>query len=706
MTDRALRSLAEKVGLAPSWTDFTNHSHDVSPHALRQILASLGFACDSDAQIADSLARAAHEQAAASASSLISVTAGKPLKLPASLTRPGVAALAFDDDGEDRVDVPLEDGGDGFLHGPAIDRLGYHQLFLHDRIVTLAVAPRRCFTVEDAAPGEKAWGLAAQIYALRRQGDGGIGDFSAVEALSQAAARRGADALALSPTHALFAADVNHYSPYSPSTRLFRNPLHADLTATFDPARIAAAIERTGLAAEMNALEALELIDWPQAARARHHLLRALFDSFRDHELASPSPNRLREDFRAYCREAGEALADHARFEALHGDYFQLDMHRWHWRTWLAAHQDPRGPAVIDFALQHMVEVQFHTFLQWIADRSQAACQASCKAAGACGGGMRVGLIGDLAVGMNSGGSHAWSRQEEMLHGLAIGAPPDALAPKGQNWGLTTFSPQGLRATAFRSYIATLRAMFRHSGGIRIDHAMGLSRLWLVPEGCEASEGAYLTYPFEDLVRLTALESHRSRAIVIGEDLGTVPHGFRERLADAGIYGMRVLQFERHGEAFDPPDWYPKSAVAMTSTHDLPTMAGWWSGRDLAVREDLHQFGAGQTLESETRARDDARPMLLSALETAGAADPGLTPTAFKPADIASAAAHFLALTPARLSLLPIEDAVGQIEQPNLPGTTTEHPNWRRRYKNTAQHMLSSQVACAALDGFAKHKKA
>ena len=692
--------------MAPSWTDYTDRSHDVSPPALRRILSALGFACESDAQIADSLARAVQEQTAASASSLMTVTAGSALKLPLGLTRPGVAALAFGDDGEDRVDVPLEDGGDGFLHGPVLDRPGYHQLFLHDRIVTLAVAPRRCFTVEDAAPGEKAWGLAAQVYALRRQGDGGIGDFSAVEALSQAAARRGADALALSPTHALFAADINHYSPYSPSSRLFRNPLHADLTATFDPARIAAAIGRMGLAAEMNALETLDLIDWPRATRARQQLLRALFDDFRDHELASPSPNRLREDFRTYCRQAGDALADHARFEALHGDYFHLDIHRWHWRTWLPAHQDPRSPAVVDFALQHAVEVQYHTFLQWIADRSQASCQASCKAScnAAAAQGMRIGLIGDLAVGMNSGGSHAWSRQEEMLHGLAIGAPPDALAPRGQNWGLTTFSPQGLRATAFRSYIATLRAMFRHSGGIRIDHAMGLSRLWLVPEGHEASEGAYLAYPFDDMVRLTALESHRSRAIVIGEDLGTVPHGFRERLADAGIYGMRVLQFERHGEAFNPPDWYPPSAVAMTSTHDIPTMAGWWSGRDLAVREDLHQFGAGQTFESETQARNAARPMLLSALEQAGSVEAGLSPAVFKPANIASAAANFLARTPARLSLLPVEDAIGQIEQPNLPGTTIEHPNWRRRYESTAQHMLSSDGARAALEGFPRRK--
>lgn len=699
MTDQALRSLAERVGLAPSWADYTDRSHDVSPPALRRILASLGFACDSDVQIADSLARAAHEQNSASSSSLITVTAGTPLKLPRNLTSPGVAALVFDD-GEGRMDVLLEDGGDEFLHGPAIDRLGYHQLFLHDRIVALAVAPRRCFTVEDAAPGENAWGLSAQIYALRRQGDGGIGDFGAVESLSRAAAQRGADALALSPTHALFAADVNHYSPYSPSTRLFRNPLHADLAATFDPARIAAAIERTGLAAEMTALESLELIDWARAARVRQQLLRALFDSFRDHEMASPSPNCLREDFRAYCRGAGEALADHARFEALHSEYFHLDMHRWHWRTWLDAHQDPRGPAVIDFALQHAVEVQFHTFLQWIADRSQAASQAATQ-----GAGMRIGLIGDLAVGMNSGGSQAWSSRDDMLSGLAVGAPPDPLAPNGQNWGLTTFSPHGLRATAFRSYIATLRAMFRHSGGIRIDHAMGLSRLWIVPEDCEASEGAYLAYPFEDMVRLTALESQRSRAIVIGEDLGTVPHGFCERLTDAGIYGMRVLQFERHGHTFNPPAWYPRSAVAMTSTHDLPTMAGWWSGRDLAVREELHQFGAGQTLESETQARNDDRPRLLSALENAGAIEPGLTPTAFKPADIASAAARFLSLTPARLSLLPLEDAVGQVEQPNLPGTTTEHPNWRRRYENTAQHMLSSKSACAALKGFAKRKK-
>jgi 4-alpha-glucanotransferase len=226
----------------------------------------------------------------------------------------------------------------------------------------------------------------------------------------------------------------------------------------------------------------------------------------------------------------------------------------------------------------------------------------------------------------------------------------------------------------------------RHAGGVRIDHAMGLMRLWVVPDGAEPSEGAYLNYPLDDLLRLVALESHRHEAIVIGEDLGTVPPGFRERLAAAGIYGMNVLWFERKDEAFAPPDDWPTQATAMTSTHDLPTVAGWWQGRDIEVRA---QCGAVKDVKAEQAARATDRQALWSAFRAAEVAD-GSAPPPQEHAPVADAAVKFIARTPSQLTLLPLEDALGLVEQPNVPGTIEEEPNWRRRYDGDAGQLLDA----------------
>ncbi|MGH7248942.1 MAG: 4-alpha-glucanotransferase, partial [Pseudomonadota bacterium] len=298
--------------------------------------------------------------------------------------------------------------------------------------------------------------------------------------------------------------------------------------------------------------------------------------------------------------------------------------------------------------------------------------------------GMRIGLIADLAVGICSGGSDAWANQDSILTGLEIGAPPDAFQPSGQNWGLTTFSPRALSGSGFGSFVAPIRACMRHAGGVRIDHATGLMRLWVIPTGGNASDGAYLDYPFDDLLRLSALESHRHRAIVIGEDLGTVPAGLRSRLARAGVYGMSVLWFEREGNTFAAPHDWTAEAVAMTSTHDLPTVAGWWRGSDLELRA---RCGLLSNLAGEQAARTKERTALWRAFRSARVAD-GDLPAPDDGSRLADAAVKFVAATPSRLALLPLEDALASEDQPNLPGTVSGHPNWRRRYAGEADSLL------------------
>jgi len=386
-------------------------------------------------------------------------------------------------------------------------------------------------------------------------------------------------------------------------------------------------------------------------------------------------------------------LAGHARFEALQEAQVARDPGDGDWRGWPTDLRDPRTPTVAAFADAHRREVLFHKFLQWVTERSLREAQHRALRAG-----MRIGLVADLAVGMDPAGSHAWSRPNDVLNGLSIGAPPDLLNRRGQEWGITSFSPVALRGGGFAPFLATLRACMRNAGGVRIDHAMGLQRLWLVPEGASAADGAYLNYPLEDMLRLLALESHRHRAIVVGEDLGTVPRGFHEALDAHGVYGMRVLWFEREAHEFTPPARWDPGAMAMTSTHDLPTLAGWWEGADIALREAHGALGPDQKRSDLEAEREADRASLWHAITQSGAAR-GLPPE--RAADFVDAALRHTADSACALCLLPLEDVLGQVEQPNLPGTTDQHPNWRRRAAGDAATLLDAPDVVARLDAIA-----
>jgi 4-alpha-glucanotransferase len=435
-----------------------------------------------------------------------------------------------------------------------------------------------------------------------------------------------------------------------------------------------------------------KLIDWPRSSQEKMAVFRQLFDAF-DHESADVAAG-AKEEFAAFRTERGSLLAEHALFEALHAARFKAG-DGGNWQNWPAQWRDPEGRAVREFAAGNEREIMYHCFLQWIADRSLAVSQSKLRQAG-----MRIGLLADFAVGTDPAGSSGWSRQKDVLVGLQIGAPPDSLNTRGQNWGLTTFSPRALTANGFAPFLAPLRACLRHAGGVRIDHAMGLMRLWVVPNGAEASDGAYLSYPLDELLQLIALESVRHKAIVIGEDLGTVPTGFRERLARTGIYGMSVLWFERSQKGFAQPSRWPTNAAAMTSTHDLPTVAGWWRGHDVEVRNELALISDA---EAERQVRREDRIALwraFRAAKVAGAEIPGPEDAA----TIGDAAVHFLARTRSQLALLPLEDALGLPEQPNMPGTIDQHPNWRRRYNAPAAELLDDPHVQMRLKPLAERK--
>jgi 4-alpha-glucanotransferase len=672
--DDAVRELAREAGIANEWIDAADKPQRVSVETLRSILTALELPCATKADTAESRARL-REQAGRSRT-FFTATAGSATPLP-GLPADAAAELVLESGERQPVALSAQDGGTVM---PPIGTPGYHRVYVGERDVTLAVAPPRCVMLEDIAPGKRLWGVGVQLYALRRLGDDGFGDTAALRELVATVAREGCDALGLSPTHSLFGADSAHYGPYSPSNRLFLNPLYADPAIVFGQKRVAALARDTSAKAQPDTL-----IDWPQAAAGKYVLLRRLWDDFAANELDRGDP--LSSNFLAFVREGGERLREHALFEALHRHWFAQPEAKWSWRDWPAEWRAPSAPSSAGFAAAESREVQFHMFLQWLAARSFAAVQQDARKQG-----MRIGLISDVAVGMNPGGSHAWSRPHDLLLGLSVGAPPDLFNTRGQDWGLTAFSPQGLLAAGFEPFIATLRAAMRAAGGVRIDHAMGLTRLWLVPSGASPTDGAYLSYPLNDLLRLIALESYRHRAMVIGEDLGTVQPEFRERMADAGIAGMDVLWFQRDGKRFLPSTKWRSNAVAMTSTHDLPTVAGWWSGADIAARAKLGL--ADEAREPKERKQD--RKALWSAFRTGGVTRT-IEPPPSQPDSAVDAAIAFTAQSPAPLALIPIEDVLGLAEQPNLPGTIDEHPNWRRRLEKPSTELFDQPSIRARL---------
>jgi 4-alpha-glucanotransferase len=652
-----LAELATLAGISVGWTDAFGTPQQVAPDSLRAVLRGLGIACDSQGDIAASVGALRH-----------------PAALPPLLTADpgGVVRLP---DGTRRAELTLRGGPVGavlqhtragvFLVAP--EQPGRHALRLDDSETTLAIAPRFCPSVASLTGKPRAFGVAAQVYALRRDGDGGIGGFGALREAAIALAQRGADALAISPTHALFAAEPGRAGPYAPSSRLALNPLLADPECLFDPATCAEAWQQADPGNQRAGWEAQALIAWQPAGTARYAMLRALHAGLSAQPLAAAA-------FLAWAGSAPGSLHQHAVFEALHAEWRGRGV--WDWRHWPADLRDPHGAAVTAFAADHRTEVEFHLFCQFLAARSMDATQQAARDAG-----MGIGLIADLAVGMDPAGSHAWGSPGDLLTGVSVGAPPDHLNRDGQGWGLTTFSPTALARTGYAPFLATLRAALYHAGGVRIDHVLGLRRLWLVPDGARPTQGAYLAMPQDDLLRLIALEAHAAGALVIGEDLGTVPEGFRPAMAARGLLGLRVLAFERdrHGDFVPPADWQP-DAVAMTSTHDMPPVAGWWQGGDLDWQARLH--GAAETApEAPPEARAGRRAEAARLWQTA--TDAGLAfgppPPPDQPQPAVDAAVAYIAATPCALAIVPVEDLLGLAEAPNLPGTTDEHPNWRRR---------------------------
>lgn len=626
-THHGLHADAAAAGLQQQWRDVDGNERTVSDDALAAILAALGA---SKADSAEGLPR------------MVVTEVGKPTRLP---TR-GAQAELTDTRGRSFA-VPIEGGA-----MCPIDEPGYYDLALPEGTCTLAVAPARC-PLPRAASG-RMWGTALQIPALRGASGGAFGTLGELHEAVRALAAIGCQAVAINPVHALLPGNGDDFSPYSPSSRTYLN------SAMADPALL-------GLP-PLPAASGGSLIDWPTALPARLVALRSSF--------AQLEPGRRAQI--AKVTDGDDGLYRHALHDALYCHFRNSGLTDW--RHWPGSYRDQGSPAVKRFAREHRDEILFHSYAQWLTREGLATVQTHAREAG-----MGIGLIADLAVGVRPGGSDCWAMPEAMLAGLTIGAPPDPLGPLGQNWSITGYSPAGLRRTGYQPWIAMLRAALQSAGGLRIDHAFGLARLWVIPEGGECADGAYLTYPFDDLVRLVTLEAHQAGALIIAEDLGTAPPGFTQAVSDRNMLGMRVLWFERAADhGFIGAHDYPANCVAMTGTHDTPTVAGWWSGRDLDWADRLGRLPERIDRGQAERIRAWDRGLLWS---TIGA---GERPEPDNAEPVIEAALEHIARSPAILAIAPIEEFLADTEQPNLPGTIDQHPNWRRRQEASLEDMLNS----------------
>ncbi|MEW6765516.1 MAG: malto-oligosyltrehalose synthase [Pseudomonadota bacterium] len=703
MTERSpLGELSTLAGILPAYHDIWGKRHLTSDATRRALLGAMGISCGTPEEIAESIHALQARPWRRWLPPVHVGPVGQPLRL--SLCLP--AAMR---DTPMRWRLLLEDGGQlegefipsGLKAGkgasfdaqdyqawwlvlPPLEQPGYHRLEVEGAGETasllLVIHPPTAFRPEAVEEDGRVWGLATQLYGVRSARNWGMGDFTDLRHLIEWAAQAGAGVIGVNPLHALFPHNPLHASPYSPSSRRFLNALYIDPEAApeFHACREAQeVVAAPEFQARLRALRAAPLVDYAELGPLKLRILEMLYQHLRDHHLQGASERG--QAFRAFQAQGGKELEQFALYHALQEHFHRMDPAVWGWPVWPEPYRDHASAKVAAFAETQRERVEFHQYLQWLAaEQCEGAGWRSLEL------GLGLGLYLDLAVGVEKGGAEVWVHRDLYALEARIGCPPDEFNPLGQDWGLPPWIPHRLQDAAYAPYIAMLRASMRFAGALRMDHVMGLMRLFWVPPGMRGDQGAYVAYPFHDLLGILLLESHRNRCLVIGEDLGTVPDEIRAAMHETGVLSYRLFYFERDEVGgFLPPARYPEQALVGVSTHDLPTLAGFWQGSDLDLRASLKLYPDEARRASDIVGRAEDRARLLVALEREGLLPEGY---AVHPVGVpemspafARAIHRYLARTPARVALVQAEDMLGEGEQVNLPGTTDQHPNWRRK---------------------------
>ncbi len=589
--------------------------------------------------------------------------------------------------------------GDGGVVEVALPRAletGYHRIDatakvaggeLHGR-QCLIVTPDRCTGVSDLSAQKQLSGIWINLYSLRSRRNWGVGDFGDLRVLVAWSAEVGLDFVGLNPLHALRNRGTD-VSPYRPVSRLYRNELYLDIGAIEEQSGCVAArqlMDSPRFRAERDRLRNADWIDYDAVFSLKRSVLECLHAEFEARHASGDTP-RGRE-FRDYLDREGAALLDFATFTAL-DEYFRSAtpaIRDWH--DWPAQFRDARSAEVDRFRSEHGKEIAFQCFVQFELDRQLAAIADLARDKG-----LSIGLYQDLAIGTSPYGADPWMFRELFIDGLSIGAPPDELTPLGQNWGLPPMNPHRLRDSAYEYWRQLLRGAFAHSGALRIDHAMGLLRQFWIPDGCDGGGGAYVRLPADELFAILALESHRNRAVVIGEDLGTVPEGFSELLERWGVLSTRVLYFEREQEGeFIPPQNHSNRAYSVVATHDMVPLAGFREGRDLLLRRKAGAIADDAALEEAVAQRRRDFEALLRRLQSEGLVAQ-VTDLDSDSSRLCEATIAFLRRTPAPLIGISLDDLAGETEPVNLPGVgQDQYANWTRRMAVSLEDLRASEA--------------
>ena len=688
MESKRLDSAAQAAGISLSY---------INAHGKPQSIGA-----DTKRRLLDAMHKADAKASVAPVPNVKVFTAGK--KMP----------LAVEGRGEFSWLLTTEEGhqhkghatGGKTLNLPAKLPEGYHTLTLtqddlrfHCRVI---VAPKRCYEPQALLEGKKLWGACVQLYTLRSDSNWGIGDFGDLKKMLADVGERGGAFIGLNPIHALYPANPESASPYSPSSRRWLNVIYIDVNALDDFKNSKEAQAWWKLSTTQQALKQARDADWVDYSTVTALKMAALrlawkgFSQRDDEQMAA---------FRQFVMQEGESLYWQAAFDALHAYQVKEDEMRWGWPVWPDAYQSVDTPEVKAFCEKYADEVDFYLWLQWLAYSQFAVCWQVSQ-----GYKMPIGLYRDLAVGVAEGGAETWCDRELYCLKASVGAPPDILGPLGQNWGLPPMDPHVMAARAYEPFIDLLRANMQNCGALRIDHVMSVLRLWWIPYGETADHGAYVQYPVDDLLSILALESKRHQCMVIGEDLGTVPVEIVSKLRDSGVYSYKVLYFENdHEKTFRAPKAYPEQSMAVATTHDLPTLRGYWESGDLTLGKTLGLYPDEEVLRGLYQDRELSKQGLLDALHKHGC----LPKRAGHKASLMSMTStlnrglqRYIADSNSALLGLQPEDWIDMAEPVNIPGTSYEYKNWRRKLSTTLEKMFADDGVNRLIKDLDKRRRA
>ncbi|PAR52537.1 4-alpha-glucanotransferase [Vibrio metoecus] len=693
--DNALKQVAEMAKIADRYVSAWGSEAQVEDDTIRHLLASLGYDTSSDEALLQS-AEKKHKKDVVDP--VLVVHQGAAIEVPLYL---GVSARESEFDW--RLQTEQGEVLEGYLQsqivrderaegGPLVFALpndlplGYHTLLIARKRrkapyqMALIVTPQACYKQPALAQGKKLWGPSIQLYTLRTQHNWGMGDFGDLKQLVADIASRGGDFVGLNPIHALFPANPEGASPYSPSSRRWLNILYIDVSSVPEFALSAEAQQKVGspeFQLRLQKVRDAHWVNYSEVAELKMSVLPLLFAEFKKRHLDKHSDRA--HAFLNFVEQGGESLLHQAAFDALHAELHAEDASVWGWPVFPEKYRRFDSAAVQKFIDEQKDQVHLYMYLQWIADAQIHEAQSLAEEKG-----MAVGLYRDLAVGVADSGSETWADQGNLLQDVSIGAPPDVLGPLGQNWGLPPLNPQVLQATAYDAYIKLLRANMKHCGALRIDHVLGLLRLWWIPKGENATKGAYIYYPVKDMLAILALESHRHQCSVIGEDLGTVPDEIVELLRDAGVHSYKVFFFETSKEdgGYVSPAHYAEQSMAALCTHDMPTLRGFWHCDDLKMGREIGLYPDEEQLQGLFDDRLKSKQGILDSVAWHGYLPDGVGRDATQvPMDsyLSEALQLHVAAGSSALLSVQLEDWLEMDKPVNIPGTVNEYPNWRRK---------------------------